>query len=88
MRIVVEENCKAAAKKLGLKYKQSWSGPTSTPGCIFANDGRSEVYFNTVLEAKGTNPKYAEICTTGRRFIVFSFYRALWYTLYKKIWSK
>ena len=70
-RITLESICKKAADKLGLSWAHSWSGPTDVPGCIFANDGRSKVYFNTALNANGQNEKYAEICTTGEHFQAF-----------------
>ena len=67
-RIVSEYTCKKASDELGLSWGYSWSGPGSTPGCIFANDGRSKVFFNTVLSAAGSNAKYAEICTGQHLF--------------------
>ena len=61
-RVETESLCKNAANELGLTWASSWNGPSDVPGCIFANDGRKLVYFNTVLTATGSNPKYAEIC--------------------------
>ena len=64
-RITQEANCKKAATELNLKWGNAYSGPSTFPGCQFANDGRSTVYFNTALKAKGNNPKYQEICLKG-----------------------
>merc|ERR1719161_1758491 len=58
--------CQAAAKALGLTWKGTWEKQSDTPGCIYADDGRSAVFFNTALDATGTNSKYAEICKTAK----------------------
>jgi len=62
-RITDEGTCKKAADFLDLKYAHTWHGPHDVVGCIHANDGRDLVYFNTALEATGSNKKYAEICS-------------------------
>ena len=65
-RIKDDKECKAAASELKLSWAGTWHNPADVPGCIFANDGRSKVYFNTALNAKGSNKKYAEICKEGK----------------------
>ena len=62
-RIQSETVCKEAASELKLSWASSYSDKSDVPGCIFANDGRSKVYFNTFLAATGSNPRYAEICS-------------------------
>jgi len=66
-RITDENTCKEAAKYYGgiELYGKSWDGPNDTPGCIFANDSRQKLYFNTALNANGRNSAYAEICSTS-----------------------
>ena len=90
-RITLESICKKAADELGLSWDHSWHGPTDAPGCIFANDGRSKVYFNTVLNANGHNEKYAEICTTGEHLQAFRGTASLRFgqklVIYEKIYS-
>ena len=61
-RIKTVEDCKEGASQLGVTYGGAWSGPKDVPGCVFANDGRRTVYFNTASGATGSNPKYAEVC--------------------------
>ena len=63
-RIKTESECKSAADELGWVWGHTWFGPLDVPGCIFANDGRSKVFFNVAADATGSNPQYAEICTT------------------------
>jgi len=65
-RIKKAATCQAAAKALGLTWKGTWEKQSDTPGCIYADDGRSAVFFNTALDATGKNSKYAEICKTAK----------------------
>lgn len=67
-RITDETSCRMAAAYIGETYARTWHGSTDTPGCIFANDGRNVVYFNTALDANGYNARYAEICLIQRGF--------------------
>jgi hypothetical protein len=67
-RITDETSCRMAAAYIGETYARTWHGSTDTPGCIFANDGRNVVYFNTALDANGYNARYAEICLISRGF--------------------
>ena len=79
-RIKEEAVCQEAAAELGLSWGASWAGLSSPGGCVFANDGRSKVYFNNVLTADGINPKYAEICTGGHTKLTrFLFYTQHFY---------
>ena len=57
--------CKEAGEQLNLKWKDEWDGPNDFPGCIHAEDGRNEVYFNTNTKPARTNLKktYAAICS-------------------------
>merc|ERR1712113_1287472 len=63
-RINSESECIQAADFLGLQWAHSWNGVTDVPGCIFANDGRSLVYWNSAEDNNRptTNPRYAEVC--------------------------
>ena len=54
-----------AAKELGLPYGDGFDGTTNPAGCIYANDGRSTVFFNKVLTANGEQANWAELCFTG-----------------------
>ena len=65
-QITNETDCEAAATELGLTWGSSWNGPNEMPGCVYANDSRKEVYFNTSPNAGLDNPynklHYASIC--------------------------
>jgi len=61
-RITDELTCMKATEELGGTYGKSYSIRSDPPGCLFANDGRYKVYFNTDLQANGHNSKYQEIC--------------------------
>ena len=62
--ITTDTQCNDAGELLGLKWKGTWDGPNDFPGCIHAEDGRNEVYFNTNSKPARTNltEKYAAIC--------------------------
>lgn len=45
--IKTKKECKAAAKELGLAWGNTWNGAKDFPDCIFADDKRRRVYFNT-----------------------------------------
>ena len=64
MPITSEQDCIAAATSLGLHWKVSWNGINDFPGCLFADDGRSKVYFNLspYPATSNLNPNYAGIC--------------------------
>lgn len=63
-RIQDIDTCQVAASDLGLAFSdETWNDKMDPPGCVFADDTRSTVYFNQALDATGTNPSYAEICT-------------------------
>jgi len=64
-RIIDEATCKTATAQLGGTYGKAYNLRDDQPGCYFADDGRSLVYFNTDLKAAGSNPKYAEICESS-----------------------
>ena len=68
--ITSENECKAAGENLGLVWAHSWNGPNDFPGCLYAEDGRNKVYFNTSPNPRRTNlsPNYAAICE-GERFL-------------------
>jgi len=69
--ITSENECKAAAKELGLVWAGSWNGPNDFPGCLYAEDGRNKVYFNTSPNPRRTNlnPNYAAICEARREWV-------------------
>ena len=58
------KECVTAAEHLGLQWAHSWNGPNDFPGCLFAQDGRNKVYFNTSPRPGRTNlnPRYSAIC--------------------------
>ena len=58
------DQCKAAGESLGLKWGDAWDGPNDFPGCLYADDGRSEVWFNTSPTPGRTNlpQTFAAIC--------------------------
>ena len=60
-----EEQCIAASEALGLVYGQAWSGPGQFPGCLHANDGRDQVFWNTSPSPSETAnvPEYGAICS-------------------------
>jgi len=62
--ITTEAKCQKAGKELRLSWAKSYNKAGSFPGCFFANDGRSKVYFNESPKASKTvtNAKYAAIC--------------------------
>merc|ERR1711962_803065 len=70
--IKTESECKAAANELVVAYGNAWNGAQDFPDCIFADDARQRVYFNTHATGdttlkncknmhKGCH-KYAAIC--------------------------
>jgi len=62
-RITAESDCILAASALGLEWALSWNGVNDVPGCIFADDGRSLVYWNSAQNNRDVfNSQYAEIC--------------------------
>ena len=62
-RITSESDCILAASALGLEWALSWNGVNDVPGCIFADDGRSLVYWNSAQNNNDVfNSQYAEIC--------------------------
>ena len=67
LEIASENECKAAASELSLTWAYAWTGPGDFPGCLFANDGRSKVYFNLSPNPgrERVNNKYAAICRSG-----------------------
>eukprot|EP00931_Biecheleriopsis_adriatica_P110907 TRINITY_DN8521_c0_g1_i4.p1 TRINITY_DN8521_c0_g1~~TRINITY_DN8521_c0_g1_i4.p1 ORF type:complete len:2193 (+),score=386.86 TRINITY_DN8521_c0_g1_i4:133-6579(+) len=63
--IITESECKSSAAKLGLIYSGSWHGPNDHKYCLFANDGRDKVYFNTAsVELTAEKPilRYQSVC--------------------------
>jgi hypothetical protein len=59
-----EKECIAAAHTLHKKWGNSWSGANDHPGCIFANDKRQKVYWNTNGKASKPRSRYSSICVT------------------------
>ena len=58
------DECKAAGRKLGLKWKGAGSWKGDFPACFHAEDGRNTVYFNTNQNPgrSNLNQEYAAIC--------------------------
>ena len=50
--ITTAADCKAAAEFLKLKWASTWHGDGDYQNCIFANDGRSRVYYNVSPKTK------------------------------------
>ena len=61
-RIKSASTCEAAAKELGLVWGSTYSDAHGTPGCVFVNDGASNVQFNTHEAATKAKAQHAEIC--------------------------
>ena len=65
-QITTESDCQAAAIELGLTWGSSWNGGNEMPGCVYAEDSRKKVYFNTSPNAGWDNPynkaHYKSIC--------------------------
>jgi len=63
--IITEDACRAAAASLQLEFDHSWEGPNDHRYCLFAEDGRSRVYFNSASDraaARPPNPFYMPLC--------------------------
>lgn len=63
--ITTARGCSMAAKSLGLDWAVSWYGPTDHQYCVYADDGRNKVYFNTAGSDAASSPpkkRYASIC--------------------------
>ena len=81
--ITSEQDCIAAANSLGLDWALSWNGPNNFPGCLFADDGRSKVYFNLSPSpaTSNLNTRYAGICIKSKddsNLQFFFFNRGVW----------
>ena len=66
--IASEQECRAAAERLGLRFAQAWGGKDKHRNCLHAQDSRNEVWFNTAGisdTAQTPNPQYSSICRTG-----------------------
>ena len=63
-----ETECKNAATKLGLKWGLAWNGPNDFPACLYAQDGRNLVYFNSSPNPgrENVNSTYAAICKSNK----------------------
>ena len=61
---LTENECKKATTRLGLQWGTSWDGPNHFPACLYADDGRNKVYFNSSPNPSRTNvnQKYSAIC--------------------------
>ena len=81
LRITSESLCMKAANHLRLTWGESFDNPVgdNQPGCFFANDGRSKVFFNRNLKAYGLVATYAEICT-GWYIQEFNITTTQWHT--------
>ena len=66
-----KEECKQAGENLGLVWGGWFSGSNDFPACLYADDGRSLVFYNKSPNPDRTNfsPKYSAICKEkGRKF--------------------
>merc|ERR1711990_1396350 len=57
-----EDDCKKAAKYLGLEYKAAYNGKGHFRSCFFTDDERSEVYFNKAGTGALATPYADSIC--------------------------
>ena len=63
--IATEGECIEAATSLGLTWNNSFKGKNDHPHCLFSNDGRKKVHFNTNTANVGpAKPSYQSICKT------------------------
>ncbi len=60
--ITTSIECKEAAEKLNLTWSNDFDGPGDHPYCLFSNDGRSKVHFNTSNTPGGAIEKYQSLC--------------------------
>ena len=79
--ITSESDCIAAADNLQLEWQGSWEGHDDFPNCLFANDGRSKVYFNLSPKPSktvhGGMLKYAAICQKPSKLLGVFFFITL-----------
>lgn len=57
--------CESAAEKLGLRFSETFDGIGQHQFCVYADDGRKKVYFNTAgtdAASKPPNSAFASIC--------------------------
>ena len=59
-----QSECSQAGELLGLGWAHTWEGHGDFPACLYAEDGRNEVFFNLSPNPGRTNvnPKYSAIC--------------------------
>ena len=60
--ITTSSECKEAAEKLNLTWSNDFNGNGDHPNCLFSNDGRSKVHFNTSSTPGGAQPNYQSLC--------------------------
>ena len=60
--ITTSSECKEAAEKLNLTWSNDFNGNGDHPNCLFSNDGRSKVHFNTSSTPGGAKPNYQSLC--------------------------
>ena len=60
--ITTSSECKQAAEKLNLTWSNDFDGNGDHPSCLFSNDGRSKVHFNTSSTPGGAKPNYQSLC--------------------------
>jgi len=62
--ITTELECRKAARDMSLTFAGTWNGRNDYKQCTFADDGRSNVYWNTNSQpcAKPCNSRYASLC--------------------------
>mmetsp|Transcript_5331 Transcript_5331/g.20063 ORF Transcript_5331/g.20063 Transcript_5331/m.20063 type:complete len:782 (-) Transcript_5331:125-2470(-) len=60
-----EAECRSAAESLGVAFGFAWWGPADHRFCLFANDGRSRIYWNTAGDdaaRAAPNSRYSSVC--------------------------
>ena len=64
IEISSKDECQQAANELDLPFAHAWNGPGDFPACLYAKDGRNQVYYNLSPNPGRIhlNSNYAAIC--------------------------
>ena len=71
--ITSEVECKLAGDSLGLSWGVAYDGNNDFPACLYADDSRKKVYYNSSPTPKRTDfkSKYSAICNKkGRKYFL------------------
>ena len=71
--VTTEAECRQAAIDLSIQFASAWNGSGSHKYCIYADDGRNKIFFNSSPTPANTpSPKYGSICF-GSKNNLFTF---------------